>query len=187
MLTILYKHFIDIKALDALNQELFQLLMADKETVLDWPSWNTTASPAGYPNVLKTWWPTLRSPYMKRPIPITCRLQWKQRRKTQWGYPKAHKAKQPITPPDLGQLVSCPCRSSRGPSLHLKHPPYTWHTWKRRVPRKTKMWKVKTLTAMMWLWRSSWCALWGLWRMPKWRKSTVLIVAVWSTSSMTAH
>ena len=36
MLTILDKHYNNVKALDALNQELFQLWMADKETVLDW-------------------------------------------------------------------------------------------------------------------------------------------------------
>ena len=35
VLTILDKHY-NMKALDALNQELFQLQMADKETVLDW-------------------------------------------------------------------------------------------------------------------------------------------------------
>ena len=33
--TILDKHCNNMKALDALNQELFQLQMADKETVLD--------------------------------------------------------------------------------------------------------------------------------------------------------
>ena len=36
MLTILGEHYNNVKALDALNQELFQLWMADKETVLDW-------------------------------------------------------------------------------------------------------------------------------------------------------
>ena len=36
VLTILEKHYNNVKALDALNQELFQLWMADKETVLDW-------------------------------------------------------------------------------------------------------------------------------------------------------
>ena len=33
---ILDKHYNNVKALDVLNQELFQLHMADKETVLDW-------------------------------------------------------------------------------------------------------------------------------------------------------
>ena len=36
VLTILDKDYNNVKALDALNQELFQLWMADKETVLDW-------------------------------------------------------------------------------------------------------------------------------------------------------
>ena len=35
-LTILDKHYNNEKALDALNQELIQLRMVDKETVLDW-------------------------------------------------------------------------------------------------------------------------------------------------------
>ena len=36
VLTILDEHYNNAKALDALNQELFQLWMADKKTVLDW-------------------------------------------------------------------------------------------------------------------------------------------------------
>ena len=36
VLTILDEHYNNVKALDALNQELFQLQMADKETVFDW-------------------------------------------------------------------------------------------------------------------------------------------------------
>ena len=33
---ILDEYYNNVKVLDALNQELFQLWMADKETVLDW-------------------------------------------------------------------------------------------------------------------------------------------------------
>ena len=36
VLTILDKEYNNVKTLDALNQELFQLQMADKETVSDW-------------------------------------------------------------------------------------------------------------------------------------------------------
>ena len=36
MLTILDELYNNVKVLDVLNQELFQLWMADKETVLDW-------------------------------------------------------------------------------------------------------------------------------------------------------
>ena len=35
VLTILDEHYNNVKALDALNQELFQLWMVDKETVWD--------------------------------------------------------------------------------------------------------------------------------------------------------
>ena len=36
VLTILDEHDNNVKALDTLNQELFQLWMTDKETILDW-------------------------------------------------------------------------------------------------------------------------------------------------------
>ena len=36
VLTILDEHYNNVKVLDALNQELFQLWMADKETMSDW-------------------------------------------------------------------------------------------------------------------------------------------------------
>ena len=36
VLMILDEHYNNVKVLDVLNQELFQLWMADKETVLDW-------------------------------------------------------------------------------------------------------------------------------------------------------
>ena len=36
VLTILDEHYNNVKALDALNQELFHLRMGEKETVLDW-------------------------------------------------------------------------------------------------------------------------------------------------------
>ena len=36
VLTILDEHYNNVKALDTLNQDLFQLKMADKETISDW-------------------------------------------------------------------------------------------------------------------------------------------------------
>ena len=38
VLMILDEHYNNVKALDTLNQELFQMRMADKETVSDWVS-----------------------------------------------------------------------------------------------------------------------------------------------------
>ena len=88
---------------------------------------------------------------------------------------------------NLRQLASSPCKSSKGPSLQLKHPLYAWCIWKRRVLRRMKKWTVRTLTVLMVSLRNSWCVLWGLWKTPKWKRSAVIIVAVWSTSSVTAH
>ena len=39
VLTFLDEHYNNVKVLDALNQELFQLQMTDKETVSDWGVW----------------------------------------------------------------------------------------------------------------------------------------------------
>ena len=49
VVTILDEHYNNVKALEALNQELFQLSMGEKETVLDW----------GYasPGTSKSWQP----------------------------------------------------------------------------------------------------------------------------------
>ena len=38
VLTILDEHYNNVKALDVLNHEFFQLWMTDKETILDWVS-----------------------------------------------------------------------------------------------------------------------------------------------------
>ena len=159
VLTILDEHYNNVQALDALNQELFQLWMADKEIVLDWgiyllrhlqvlaASFPECFPPdhvaklkhdcitVGYPNILKPWLPTLRPTHRKKVILITCRLQEKQRRKTPWSYPKAHEAWQLITLPNQGWPLSSPCRSSGGPSQPLKH---LRCPWRRRVPRGIK-------------------------------------------------
>ena len=53
VLTILDKHYNSVKALDTLNQELFQLRMADKETVSDWgicPSRHLQVLAASFPD-----------------------------------------------------------------------------------------------------------------------------------------
>ena len=53
VLMILDEHYNNVKALDALNQELFQLRMADKETVSDWgvhPSRHLQILAASFPD-----------------------------------------------------------------------------------------------------------------------------------------
>ena len=84
VLTFLDKYYNNVKAIDMLNQELFQLWMTDKETILDqgicllrhlqvlaasfpdcfplivWQSWRETTSMADFPSDWKQWWPTWR-------------------------------------------------------------------------------------------------------------------------------
>ena len=45
ILTVLDEHYNSVKALDALNQELFQLQIGEKETVLEWGGASVKAPP----------------------------------------------------------------------------------------------------------------------------------------------
>ena len=138
VLTILHEHYNNVKALDALNQELFQLWMADKETISDCGiclSRCLQVLAASFPDHfhfdhvaelkwdhfygrlpkwLKQLWPTLRPAHMKRLIPITFRLQGNWKRKTPWSYPDTHGTMQLITLLNQKPLVSSLCRSSKG-------------------------------------------------------------------------
>ena len=92
VLTILDEHYNNVKALDALSQELFQLQMGEKETVSEWGvqlsshhqvlaasfpecfplimwlSWSMNTSMVGYPNVSRPWWPIWRPAHRRRHI-----------------------------------------------------------------------------------------------------------------------
>ena len=106
VLTILDEHYNNVKLLDALNEELFQLHMADKETILDsgicllrhlqvlaasFPDHSPPDHVAelkrdhfygGLPKRLKKqWWSTLKPAHMKRLIPITFGPKGRQKRK----------------------------------------------------------------------------------------------------------
>ena len=117
VLTILDEHYNNIKVLDALYQELFQLQMADKETVLDWgicllrhlqvlaASFPECFPPnhvaelkcdhfyGGLPKQLKAMVAYLKASLQERLIPITYGPQGKQRKRTPWNYPKAPEVK----------------------------------------------------------------------------------------------
>ena len=117
MLTILDENYNNVKVLDALNQELFQLQMADKETILEWgvclsrhlqvlaASFPNHFPPnrvdelkqdcfyGGLPKRFKAMVAYLKASLHKKLIPITFRLQGKQKRKTPWSYPKAYETK----------------------------------------------------------------------------------------------
>ena len=132
VLTILDEHYNNVKALDALNQELFQLQMGEKETMSDWGvwlsrhlqvlaasfpecfplivwlSWSVTTSMVGYPNISRPWWPTWRPAHRRRCTPTICEQQEMPKRKTPWNPPKAIPS---IIQPNPSQPVSSPCRS----------------------------------------------------------------------------
>ena len=53
VLTIFDEHYNSVKGFDSLNQELFQLQMADKESVLDWGVcllWHLQVLAASFPD-----------------------------------------------------------------------------------------------------------------------------------------
>ena len=140
MSTILDGHYNNVKALDTLNQELFQLWMADKETILDWGihlSRHLQVLTALFPDCfspncvaelkwdcfygrlpkrLKARWPIFKPAHTKRLILITYRQQEKWKRKNPWSYPKIHAARQLITLLSQKLLVSSLCRSQGEPA-----------------------------------------------------------------------
>ena len=137
VLTILDEHYNNMKALDALNLELFQLQMADKDTVLDWgvclsrhlqvlaasfpdcfpPEWVAELKRDHFygrlPKHLKVMVVYLNARPQDRTYSDYLRLPAKQRRKTLWSCPTAHELRQLIIPQGLELPVSSLCRSSR--------------------------------------------------------------------------
>ena len=109
MLAVLGEHYNNVKALDALNQELIQLWMANKEMVSDWGctfwgtskssqphswsnshqtillNWNVTTSMVGYLSSWRWWWPTSKQMLMRRHTQTTFEWHGKQRRR--WWKP----------------------------------------------------------------------------------------------------
>ena len=132
VLTILDKHYNNVKALDALNQELFQMRMADKETVSDWGvhlSRHLQILAASFPNhfplehvaelkrdhfygglpkQLKARWPTSRWDLRCVHIWITLGPPGRLKRRIQLSCLEAPGPKQQMVHPNLGPLASFP-------------------------------------------------------------------------------
>ena len=195
MLTILGEHYNNVKALDTLNQELFQLWMADKETILDWGIHllrHFQVLAASFPDcfppdcVAELKQDCFYGGLPKRLKAMVAYLKASPHEKTYsnylWAVREAEKeesmevsqnpwsqAIDNTTKPKL--LVSSPCRSLKGTNQYLKWPLCTWCTWKRKALRGRWKRKSRTLMVSMALQKSSWCTLCGLWRMPKWRRN----------------
>ena len=211
VLTILDEHYNNVKALDALNQELFQLWMADKETVSDWgdcllrhlqvlaASFPNHFPPdhvaelkwdhfyGGLPKRLKAMVAYFKASLHEKTYSNYLELWEKWKRKNPWSYPQTHAARQLIILLNQKLLVRSLCRSSKGINQHLKWLPCAWCTWKGKALRGMRKWKSRTLIVLMGLQKSSWCTLHGPWRMPKWRRSAAIIAAAPNTLSVTTH
>ena len=135
VLMILDEHYNNVKALDTLNQELFQLWMADKETVSDWGicllghlevlafSFPDHFPPncvaelkqdcfyGRLPKRLKAMVAYLKASPHKKTFSDYLQAVKKWKRKNPWSYPKIHGARQLITPLNQKLLVSSLCQS----------------------------------------------------------------------------
>ena len=163
ILTMLDEHYNNVKALDALNQALFQLQMGE-EMVSEWgcicqgtskfsqfcsqnafhwitlPNWSVTASMVGFLSSLKWWWYTSRKAVMRRHIPIISEWCRRLRKRKQWNHPTTHP--QPV-PASTRWQASFLCRNSKAVSQPWP-PLHGWHTWRKRVLTRRNMSMVKT-------------------------------------------
>ena len=185
-LTILDEHYNNVKALDALNQELFQVQMDKKETFSDWGvhlNWNEAPSVGGCLSGFKWWWHNSRQAVMRRHIQIISKWHGRLRRKKPWS--------QPATRPwpvqaSQRQWASSFYRNIKAISQLSPLLP-GWHTWRKRVPNRRNVLKAKT----KWHWGHNWrihCApIPEQWKMLSRKTSAVTTVAAWTASSTIAH
>ena len=147
VLTILDEHYNNVKVLDALNQELFQLWMADKETISDWGvhllrhlQVLAASFPIHFPPdcVAELKWDCFYGRLPKRVKAMVAHLKNSPHEKTYSDYLWAVREVEKEESMELSQnlcsqgidnttkpkslLVSSLCRSSRGTSQCLKQP-----------------------------------------------------------------
>ena len=140
VLTILDEHYNNVKALDALNQVLFQLWMVDNETVLDWgvhlwrhlqvlaASFSDCFPPDWVADLKRSLsWQAPQATESDGSLPKgwstgknLFRLCEKLRRKTPWSWPGAPGLRQLILLPNQGLPVSPPWGNSRATSPFQK-------------------------------------------------------------------
>ena len=211
VLTILDEHYNNVKALYALNQELFQLWIADKETISDWGICllrHFQVFVASFPNhfphdhVAELKWDHFYGGLPKRLKAMVAYLKASLHEKTYSDYLHAAREAEKKESMELSQNPCSqaidntakpkatsffPLQKLRGTSQCLKQLPCTWHTWKRKASRGRRKIKVRTLMVSMGLQKSLWCTWHWPWSMPKWRRSAATIAVALSTSSATTH
>ena len=174
-LTILDEHYNNMKALDALNQELFQMRMADKETSVRLgclPSLQTLTNTGSihprpfsprshsrteessflWQDFLNDWrqrWPTSRWDLRWEHIQITLGPPGRLKRRIWLSCLKAPGPKQQTVHPNPGPLASFPWGNWRVVSHSLRNLPYAWHNWKKKTPMMVRIQKATTLMEFM--------------------------------------
>ena len=147
VLTTLDEHYNNMKALDALNQELFQMRMADKETVSDWGVYLSrhlqilaTSFPdhfppdriaklkrdcfyGGLPKQLKAMVAYLKvGPQVRTCLDYLRATREAEKEDSIMSYLKVPGPKQQMVHPNPGPLASFPLRKLKGSQLFPKKP-----------------------------------------------------------------
>ena len=211
VLTILDENYNNLKALDALNQELFQLWMADKETVSDWGihlSRHLQVLAASFPDHfhpdrvmgaeegLLLWWTSqvIKSNGSLPEGGSTGENIFKlpkghqgAEKKDSIELPRSSRTQAADGPPNQWLLASSPWGNLRVTSHFQKSPPSDWHIWRKRRWMMVKTQRVMILVELRGWWRSSSSDWQGQQRMPKPMRNAVTIVAAPDISSIIAH
>ena len=154
VLTILDEHYNNVKALDALNQELFQLRMADKETVSDWgvcPTRHLQVLAASFPDHFPPDWVAelkrdcfygsvpkhlkamvayLKAGLQVRTYSDYLRAAWEAEKEDSMELPRVPRTQNTDNAP---KPWASPCRNSRATSPPPKHQQCIWHIWRKKM------------------------------------------------------
>ena len=208
VLMILDEHYNNVKVLDALNQELFQLQMADKETMSDWGiclSRYLQVLAASFPDHF----PTDQVVELKRDclygrLPkqlkvIVAYLKVGLQVRTYSDYlratreaekedlikvPQSSRTQAADGPPNQGLLASSPWENLRVTSHFQKSLQSAWHIWKKRMRVMAKTQIVMILVELRGWPRSLWSDWQGWWKMPKQMRNAVTIAGGLNISSV---
>ena len=158
VLTILDKHYNNVKTLDALNQDLYQLWMADKETVLDWgihlwrhlqvlaASFPDCFPPdqvaelkrdcfyGGLPKWLKAMVPYLKAGLQVRTYSDYLRASQEAKKEDSLESHWDPRTWVTDTPPKARATSFFPWGNSRATSPSWRSLLCVWHIWKKRMP-----------------------------------------------------
>ena len=173
VLTILDEHYNNVKALDTLNEELFQLRMADKETALDWgvqllrhlqvlaASFPDPLSPdrvaelkrdhfyGGLPRQLKAMVAYLKAGHKVRTYSDYLRAAWEVEKEDSMELPKGPRTQTTDSPLKPQATSFFPPAETQGQPAPPQRPQQCiWHIWRKRMLGAIKMKRVIILVEL---------------------------------------